>query len=58
MKPYYIAQIDCKAGGCFRKSTESLDEIRTWANKVGNKGETLTIMRSGTTIGEARIITI
>lgn len=58
MKPYYIDQIDCKAGGCFRKSTESLDEIRNWAKSVGNKGETLTIMRSGTTIGEARVIII
>lgn len=58
MKPYYLAKIDCKAGGCFRKSTESLDEIRDWANKVGKKGETLTIMRSGTTIDEARIIII
>lgn len=58
MKPYYIAQIDCKAGGCFRKSTESLGEIRTWANKVGNKGETLTIMRSGTAMKDARVIII
>lgn len=58
MKPYYIAQIDCTAGGCFRLSTESLDEIRSWANKVGNKGETLTIVRSGQAMSTARVITI
>lgn len=58
MKPYYLAQIDSSAGGCFRFNSESLDAIRGWAKRVGSKGEKLTIMRSGTTIKEARVIVI
>lgn len=58
MKPCYLAQIDCTAGGCLRFNSESLDAIRDWAKRVGSKGEKLTIMRSGTTIKEARVITI
>lgn len=58
MKPFYLAQIDCKEGGCFRFDSESLDEIREWAKRVGNKGETLTIQRSGEKASTARVITI
>lgn len=58
MSAFYLAQIDCKAGGCFRLSTASLDDIRAWALAVGNKGETLAIVRSGQAMSTARVIII
>lgn len=42
--------------GCYRFNSDSLDEIREWAKRVGVAGDTLTIMRNGT--AETKVVKI
>lgn len=53
----YLASVTLQNNqGCFRFNSDSLDEIREWAKRVGVAGDTLTIMRNGT--AESKVITI
>lgn len=55
----YLAQVTTQNnGGCFRKQADSLDDIRTWAKSVGRPGDSLTIMRNGDKLANARHFTI
>lgn len=51
----YIANVTSKSG-CFSKTSTDLNVIRTWAKAVGNPGDTLTILRSGDALKDARVI--
>lgn len=50
----YLAQITESTGGCYRFNSDSLDDIRDWAKKIGKKGETLTILKNGDKMSNAR----
>lgn len=55
----YLAQVTIKNnGGCFRFNSDSLDEIRGWAKRVGKPGDELMIVRNGDKLANARCITI
>lgn len=59
MSPKYLAQVNCaNNGGCFRKNSDSLDEIRQWAKSVGRPGETLLIQPNGKDSTHARTFTL
>lgn len=51
----YLAQVTIQNnGGCFRKQSDSLENIRTWARSVGRPGDSLMIMRNGDKLANAR----
>lgn len=55
----YLAQVTVQNNqGCFRLNSDSLDEIRAWAKRVGKTGDELMIVRNGDKIGNARKFTI
>lgn len=55
----YLAQINIKNnGGCYKFSSDSLDEIRAWAKKNGKEGDTLLILKNGDKMGNAKTFTL
>lgn len=55
----YLAQINIKNnGGCYKFSSDSLDEIRAWAKKTGKEGDTLLILKNGDKMGNAKTFTL
>lgn len=51
----YLAQVTQQNNqGCFRLNSDSLDEIRAWAKKVGKAGDELMIVRNGEPLKNAR----
>lgn len=55
----YLAQVNLQGqGGCFRKNSDSLDDLRTWGKAVGSPGDSLIIVRNGDSLTNARHFTI
>ena len=51
----YLAQVTQQNNqGCYRLNSDSLDEIRAWAKKVGKPGDELMIVRNGESLKNAR----
>lgn len=55
----YLAQVTIQNNqGCYRLSSDSLDDIRVWAKSVGRSGDQLMIVRNGDKMSNARTFTI
>lgn len=51
----YLAQVTQQNNqGCYRLNSDSLEEIRGWAKKVGKPGDELTIQPNGKNALSAR----
>lgn len=54
----YLAQVTLLSTGtnqgCYCFNSDSLDEIRNWAKRVGKAGDELTIMRNGGKLEDSR----
>lgn len=53
----YIVDISSKSG-TFHKVVDSLEEVRAYAKANGKPGDTLTILRNGDKLANARVIVI
>lgn len=57
----YLAQITIQGqskNGCYKFQSDSLDEIRTWAKRIGKPGDELLIMKNGDKISTGRTFTL
>lgn len=55
----YLAQVTLQNNqGAYRLNSDSLDEIRDWAKRVGKTGDTLFIVRNGDLLSNGRTLTI
>ncbi len=52
----YFATMTCRAGGSYRKSFDTLEEVREWVKQCGEPGETFTISHSNSQVSYSQTI--